>query len=82
MDPDDPDPVEITFADGSVLTTAVAAARGTPPDPLTPDQVLAKFHRCAAASIDAARATAIADACARLERLADVRELTALLAAR
>lgn len=82
MDPDDPDPVEITFADGSTLATAVAAPRGTPFDPLTPDEVLAKFHRCAAASVDAARATAIADACARLERLADVRELTVLLVAR
>ena len=82
MDPDDPDPVAITLTGGSTLTTAVAAAKGAPSDPLTPDEVLAKFHRCAAASVDTARAAAIADACARLDRLADVRELTALLAAR
>jgi 2-methylcitrate dehydratase PrpD len=81
-DPDDPDPIEITLAGGSTLATAVAAPRGTPPDPLSPDEVLAKFHRCAAVSVVADRAAAIADACARLERLADARELTALLAAR
>ena len=82
VDPDDPDLVEITLTDGSTLATAVAVPRGAPANPLSPDEVLAKFHRCAAASVDTARATAIADACARLERLADVRELTVLLAAR
>jgi 2-methylcitrate dehydratase PrpD len=82
MDPDDPDPVEITLADGSTLATSVAAARGTPPDPLSPDEVLAKFHRCAAVSAGKAQAEAIAGTCARLERLADARELTVLLSGR
>jgi 2-methylcitrate dehydratase len=81
-DTDDPDPVEITLTDGSTLATAVAAPRGAPYDPLSPDEILAKFHRCAAASVERARAEAIAGTCARLDRLADVRELTALLLAR
>ncbi|MFQ5564954.1 MAG: MmgE/PrpD family protein [Paracoccaceae bacterium] len=82
IDPDDPDPVEIALAGGATLATSVAVPKGTPGDPLTADEVLAKFHRCAAASVDAAQATAIADTCARLDRLAEVRELTALLATR
>ncbi len=82
VDPDDPDLVEITLTDGSTLATAVAVPRGAPANPLSPDEVLAKFHRCAVISVAADRATAIADVCARLERLADVRELTALLSAR
>jgi 2-methylcitrate dehydratase PrpD len=82
MDPDDPDPVEITLAGGATLATAVAAPRGAPSDPLSPDEVLAKFHRCAAVSVAADRAEAIAETCARLERLADARELTVLLSAR
>jgi 2-methylcitrate dehydratase PrpD len=82
MDPDDPDPVEITLTGGSVLTTAVAASKGTPSDPLSPEEVLAKFRRCAAVSVAADRAEAIAETCARLERLADARELTVLLSAR
>ena len=82
MDPDDPDPIAITFADGSVLRDEVAVPKGNPPDPLSMDEVLAKFHRCAAASLDTDRAAAIAGICARLDQIADVRELTALLAAR
>ena len=82
MDADDPDPVEITLADGTVLATAVGAPKGTPSDPLSPDEVLAKFHRCAAVSVDAAQAGAVAETCARLDKLPDVRELTALLSAR
>jgi 2-methylcitrate dehydratase PrpD len=82
MDPGDPDPVESTLSDGSVLATSVAAPRGTPFDPLAPDEVQVKFHRCAAISVDGARATTIAGACAGLDRLGDSRELTALLVAR
>jgi 2-methylcitrate dehydratase PrpD len=82
MDPDDPDTVEITFADGLVLRTEVAAPKGTPPDPLSTDEVLAKVHRCAAASVDADQSAAIAGACARLDHVTSARELTALLMTR
>ena len=43
VDPDDPDLVEITLTDGSTLATAVAVPRGAPANPLSPDEVLAKF---------------------------------------
>ncbi len=82
IDPDDPDPIEITLTDGATLETSVAVPRGAPSDPLSPDEVLAKFHRCAAVSAAKSRAEGIAELCIRLDRLADIRELTALLAAR
>jgi 2-methylcitrate dehydratase PrpD len=82
MDLDDPDTLEITFGNGSVLSTEVATPRGTPPDPLSADEVLSKFRRCAATSVERPAVDAIADTCARLDQLADVRQLTALLVAR
>ena len=70
------------MTDGATLETSVAVPRGAPSDPLSPDEVLAKFHRCAAVSAGKSQAEEIAELCIRLDRLADIRELTALLAAR
>jgi len=79
MDPNDPDRVEVTVAGGAVLSAEVGAPKGTPPDPLSGAEVLAKFRRTAAVSADPSRAEAIAAACGRLDHLADAGELTRLL---
>ncbi len=79
MDPEDPDRVEVTLADGAVLVAEVGAPKGTPPDPLSEAEVLAKFRRSAAVSADAVRVEAIAAACGRLDHLADAGDLTRLL---
>jgi 2-methylcitrate dehydratase PrpD len=82
MDIDDPDCVDLTLHDGTALAAEVAAPRGTPSDPLGADEVLAKFHCCAARSVDPGQAAEIAAACDGLDALSDVRELTALLSVR
>jgi 2-methylcitrate dehydratase PrpD len=74
--------VELHTRDGRTLVRRVEAARGTPANPLTPEEVRAKFDRLTAAVIPRARAAAIAGAVARLDRSESATRLASLLRAR
>jgi 2-methylcitrate dehydratase PrpD len=71
--------VVVTLTDGEQLEASVNRAHGNPADPLTDAERLEKFHECAATSASEAQRERIIDLCARLDSLADVRELAAAL---
>ncbi len=73
--------VELTTRDGRTLSRRVEAARGTAENPLTPDEVRAKYRGLAAGVVPAARAEAIRRVVDRMERAPDLHRLTALLRA-
>ena len=60
----------------------MAAAKGTPENPLTPDEVRAKYRRLTAGVIPAARAEAIMALVDHLDRARDLIRLAALLRAK
>jgi hypothetical protein len=76
--------VEVVLHSGTTLYWACGEMLGNPARPLTREQHERKFTRC----LEFARETlpeaggALIDLVARLEQVADVRELCALLAAR
>ena len=70
----------IRFADGRTLEERVAAARGTPANPLTRDEIEAKFRRLADVVLPAERVTRLVTALRGLADLADVSEVAALAA--
>lgn len=74
--------VEITTRDGRTLSRRVESAKGTPENPLTPDEVRTKYRRLTAGVIPAARAQAILALLDRIDREADVTRLAGLLRAR
>lgn len=74
--------VEVQTRDGRTLTMLVAAAKGTPENPLSADEVRAKFRRLTAGVIPARRAAAILTLVDRIDRERDLRGLAALLRAR
>jgi 2-methylcitrate dehydratase PrpD len=67
--------VVLTLADGERLEASVNRAHGNPADPLTEAERLAKFSECAAGVASEAQRDRVIDLCARLESLANVREL-------
>src|SRR5215475_15959374 len=67
--------VVLTLTGGEQLEETVTRAHGNPADPLTPDEILGKFHECAATSAPESQRDRIVDLCARLDALADVGEL-------
>lgn len=71
--------VTVSLRDGRVLTRSVDGARGYP-GRLTEDELAAKFRGCASRVLSSASADAAWSTLARLDRLADARELTACLA--
>ncbi len=73
--------VEVRMADGSVYEERVDAPRGWWNNPLSDDELEAKFLKWAGSRIDEGQARRIIDATNRLEELDDVGELTRLLAA-
>jgi 2-methylcitrate dehydratase PrpD len=73
--------VEIVTRDGRRLARRVEAARGTAENPLSPEEVRAKFRDLAAGAVPAARAGAIARLVDRIERAPDLRRLGSLLRA-
>ncbi|ORA39880.1 MmgE/PrpD family protein [Mycobacterium aquaticum] len=73
--------VAVTTSDGAVHTATVHRPHGTPDDPVSNAELLAKFHALADRVTDPARATAIADAVIGLDELDDITTLTDLLAA-
>ena len=71
----------VTTHDGAVHHARVVAPHGAPSDPVTNDELVAKFHALADRVTDRARADAIERAVVGLEDLDDVGYLIDLLAA-
>ena len=72
--------MSVRLADGRVLEERVSAARGTPDNPLTRDELDAKFRRLAEVVLPAARVTELVAALTGLGDLPDMAELAALAA--
>jgi 2-methylcitrate dehydratase PrpD len=73
--------VAVTTRDGGVHRTRVAAPHGAPSDPVTNEELVAKFHALADRVTSRDRANAIERAVIALDKLDDVNELIDLLAA-
>ena len=71
----------MTTRDGGVHRTRVAAPHGAPSDPVTNEELVAKFHALADRVTSRDRANAIERAVIALDKLDDVNELIDLLAA-
>jgi 2-methylcitrate dehydratase PrpD len=71
--------VEIELGDGRRLRHHAKAVRGTPDNPMTPEEIEAKAHDLSAPVIGAEGAQALVETVRRLDELASVRELGALL---
>lgn len=86
VDPDFPGPerfkgmVAVTMRDGSRYQETEEHNRGSPANPMSADDIAAKFHDNADGYLVPGRAAAIVDAALRLEQIEDVRALTALAA--
>jgi 2-methylcitrate dehydratase PrpD len=72
-------PVTITMKDGRRLAKTVDKVRGSPGNPMTRDELLAKYHGCARRVLDGARVERSIATLENLERVATVRELMDLL---
>jgi 2-methylcitrate dehydratase PrpD len=73
--------VVLTLKNGETLEETVAQAHGTPADPLTTDEVLGKFHECAATLVPEAQRNRVVALCGRLETLENVHELADAMSA-
>ncbi len=69
--------VEISVRGGSTLAARVARPRGSPEDPLRPDELAAKFRDCASAALVPAQVERALNRLAALEREPSVRSLVA-----
>ncbi|MCP5156238.1 MAG: MmgE/PrpD family protein [Ectothiorhodospiraceae bacterium] len=72
--------VEVELTDGTRMEETVLAARGSERSFASADDVVAKFHKLAAASLDDAQAAELRDRILDLERQADAGRVMALLA--
>jgi 2-methylcitrate dehydratase PrpD len=73
--------VEVQLDDGTIVKGSADFGKGSPANPMTDAELEQKFFECAAWSgLDAAHARRIVDMVWRIEELADVRDLTRLLA--
>ena len=68
--------VTIVLADGSQLSETVRFARGSPENPMSRDELVAKYDDCARRALDATRARRALDI---LERLDDVPSVASLM---
>jgi 2-methylcitrate dehydratase PrpD len=71
--------VEITFADGTKLTERVEAVRGTPDNPMTREEVVAKARDLMTPVLGAAKAASLIEKILAIETMRNVRELRPLL---
>ncbi len=71
--------VVLTLKTGEQLEASVNRSHGNPADPLTEAERLGKFHECAAGMASEAQRDRIIDLCARLESLANVRQLAEVI---
>jgi 2-methylcitrate dehydratase PrpD len=67
--------VVLRLKDGQELEETVDRAHGNPADPLTTDEILGKFHECAATLMPEERRNRVVALCGRLETLENVHEL-------
>ena len=72
--------VTLTFTDGSKDTESIVAPHGSPSDPVTNDELRAKFRALTHRVMPESRAAAVEEAVLGLDGLADIQELTDLLA--
>jgi 2-methylcitrate dehydratase PrpD len=73
--------VEVRLRDGSVRTGVTSAPKGDASNPMSDQELEAKFLECAAIALGEPRAAAALDLVRSVERLPDVRRLTEALAA-
>jgi 2-methylcitrate dehydratase PrpD len=71
--------VEVTLNDGTKLTERVEAVRGTPENPMTRDEVIAKCRDLTAGRLGAEKSAKLVEMVMNLERVRDVRELRQVL---
>jgi 2-methylcitrate dehydratase PrpD len=71
--------VEVTLNDGTVLSERVEAVRGTPENPMSRDEVVAKARDLMTPVIGAGNCTKLIERVLEIERLKDVRDLRPLL---
>lgn len=70
----------ITLSDGTRLAKRVAMPHGGPADPVTNDELVAKYRTLVGPLVSASRLSAIEETVLRLDELADLGELAELLA--
>ncbi len=71
--------VEITLADGTKLSEHVRAVRGTPSNPMTREEVVAKARELMAPVLGEAKAASLIENMLGLERVKNIRDLRPLL---
>ena len=71
--------VEVTLADGTRLTERVEHVRGTPENPMTRDEVVAKARELIAPVLGAAACSSLIERVLALDTVKDVRDLRPLL---
>jgi len=71
--------VEITLKDGTKLSEHVRAVRGTPSNPMTREEVVAKAHDLMAPVLGAANAATLIDRMLGLEAVKNIRDLRPLV---
>ena len=71
--------VNVSFADGSRLTQRVDKVRGTPENPMTRDEVVAKARDLIAPILGTATCSSLIEKVLHLEAVSDIRELRPLL---
>jgi 2-methylcitrate dehydratase PrpD len=71
--------VEVTLNDGTKLTERVEAVRGTPENPMTRDEVIAKCRDLMTPVLGAAPTTSLIEKILGLENVKSIRELRSLL---
>jgi 2-methylcitrate dehydratase PrpD len=71
--------VEVTLTDGTKLTERVEAVRGTPENPMTRDEVVAKARDLMTPVLGATTTTSLIEKLLALENVKNVRELQPLL---
>jgi 2-methylcitrate dehydratase PrpD len=71
--------VEVTLADGTVLSEHVRAVRGTADNPMPRDEVVAKCRDLLTPVLGPAKSVELIERVLGLERLGDIRDLRPLL---
>ena len=71
--------VELTFANGQTVSARCVHTRGSPENPMTAEQVEAKFRRYASPRLTAVQADDVIQTVSRLEEVASMRSLLASL---
>ena len=71
--------VDVTLTDGSRLTQRVDNVRGTPENPMTRDEIIAKAADLITPIVGAAKCSSLIEKVFHLEGVSDIRELRPLL---